>query len=255
MERNLNIRLILNEDGSIRAEVQDNESGLHATIENNYSPDEHPEFDADIGEELYSWLALMADEMKLENNVPTAFDLRAIQLYEPTDVVLNVCWFGEKLELIKRSATAAEWFSDWCGKCEMCPPNDTPIFTVSASTVDGNGIGMVFIGKNGKDTPIFEDLMKAIRPCMVYQHWDSNEEAFVACEESSNSGEPRYFIGMDTAFQFAVDNNIPDANVVECLGICPNCGQPVFHAREPGVWGKCFHCDTCFAGPEDISEA
>lgn len=255
MKRTFEVRLELKENGTIIAEVQDEESGLCKAVNSLFSPDEHPEFDTTIGEVLYSWLTLMADEMKLDNNVPTVFDLRAIQLYEPTDVVLNVCWFGEKLELIKRSATAAEWFSDWCGECEMCPPNDTPICTVSASTVEGNGIGMVFSGKKGKDTPIFEDLMEAIRPCMVYQHWDSNEEDFVACEESPNSGEPRYFIGKDNAFQFAVDNDIPDANVVECLGICPNCGQPVFHAREPGVWGQCFHCDACFARPAYISEA
>lgn len=251
MKRTFEVRLELKKDGTIVAEIQDEESGLCKTVNCLFSPDEHPEFDAAIGKELYSWLTLMGDELKLKNNVPTAFDLRAIQMYEPTDVVLNVCWFGEELQLNKRSATAAEWFADWNGECEMCPPNDTPIFTVSAASTDGNPIGMVLNVRNGKG-PIFEDLMEAIRPTMIYHHWNSDDEDYIRCGDPDYANEPKYFIGKASALRYIADNDVPYAKAVESICLCKHCGQPVFPAREPGVWGYCHHCDACYAGPADL---
>lgn len=32
-----------------------------------YSPDEHPEFDTAIGEEIYSWISLWADQKEEED--------------------------------------------------------------------------------------------------------------------------------------------------------------------------------------------
>ena len=61
ISRSLDVKLTYN-NGVVTAQIHDTESGLSTTIENVYSPDEHPEFDEAVGRELYSWLSLMADE-------------------------------------------------------------------------------------------------------------------------------------------------------------------------------------------------
>lgn len=45
-------------------DVYEPESGGYCKIHNVFSPDEHPEFNDQIGNEIYSWLTLMADEME-----------------------------------------------------------------------------------------------------------------------------------------------------------------------------------------------
>ena len=165
--------------------------------------------------------------------------------HEPTDVVLNICWFGEDMELVNRSATAAEWFADWNGECEICPPNDAS-FTVNAYTLDGKEISVFF------EFADFEELMEAIRPTMIYHHWDSDDEDYIRCAEPENANEPKYFIGKASALRYIADNDVPYAKAVESICLCKHCGQPVFPAREPGVWGYCHHCDACYAGPDDL---
>lgn len=58
--RSLDVTLTYN-NGVVTAQIHDTESGLSTTIENAYSPDEHPEFDEAVGREFYSWLSLMAE--------------------------------------------------------------------------------------------------------------------------------------------------------------------------------------------------
>lgn len=67
MERNLDLRIGLAEDESFAITVSEPESGLHTTFDFFFSPDEHPEFNNTIGDEIYSWLSLWFDEMQEEN--------------------------------------------------------------------------------------------------------------------------------------------------------------------------------------------
>lgn len=60
MQKQLEITLKLI-DGVVEAEVYEPESGAFDRITNYYAPDDHHEFDADIGAEIYSWLQMMAD--------------------------------------------------------------------------------------------------------------------------------------------------------------------------------------------------
>lgn len=64
LTKNLEITLQLNKDGKMVVGVYEPESGGCCEIHNVFSPDEHPEFNAQIGNEIYSWLTLMADEME-----------------------------------------------------------------------------------------------------------------------------------------------------------------------------------------------
>ena len=61
MQKNLDIQLRLNDD-CFDVDIYEPESGDVQQYSFPYSPDEHPEFDATIGEEIYSWLRSMADE-------------------------------------------------------------------------------------------------------------------------------------------------------------------------------------------------
>lgn len=66
MQRTLELTIRLNDD-DFEVDVCDPESGEVAQMQFPYSPDEHPEFDQQIGEEIYSWLSLWADEKEDEN--------------------------------------------------------------------------------------------------------------------------------------------------------------------------------------------
>lgn len=51
-------------DGKVVVEILDNETGILSRIEQPYSPDEHRDFDYDIGEEIYSWLEIAEESQK-----------------------------------------------------------------------------------------------------------------------------------------------------------------------------------------------
>lgn len=62
MARTLELTINLHED-SFDVEVYEPESGEFFPLRDNpFSPDEHPEFDKAIGQEIYSWLTLWKDE-------------------------------------------------------------------------------------------------------------------------------------------------------------------------------------------------
>lgn len=61
MARTLELTIRL-EDDHIEVDVYEPESGEVSQIQHPYSSDEHPEFDKDIGQEIYSWLTLWKDE-------------------------------------------------------------------------------------------------------------------------------------------------------------------------------------------------
>ena len=61
--RSLELSIRLNAD-SFEIDVYEPESGENARMEHPYSFDEHPEFDAAIGAEIYSWLSLWKDEQE-----------------------------------------------------------------------------------------------------------------------------------------------------------------------------------------------
>lgn len=61
MKRALDLTIHL--DGNdLEIEIYEPESGETAHMRHPYSPDEHPEFDANIGNEIYSWISLWKDE-------------------------------------------------------------------------------------------------------------------------------------------------------------------------------------------------
>lgn len=60
MERSLSISIRM-ADGEITIGVHEPESGEYKELGFPFSPDEHPEFDAAIGNEIYSWLDCWAD--------------------------------------------------------------------------------------------------------------------------------------------------------------------------------------------------
>ena len=66
MERHLDLTIRLDPDGDVEVDVYEPESGECSQIQYPFSPDEHPEFNESIGEEIYSWLKLWADEMEDE---------------------------------------------------------------------------------------------------------------------------------------------------------------------------------------------
>ena len=61
MSRVLELTIHLNGD-NFEVDVYEPESGEVAQIQYPYSPDEHPEFDKAIGDEIYSWISLWAEE-------------------------------------------------------------------------------------------------------------------------------------------------------------------------------------------------
>ena len=52
------------EDDNAMVEILEAETGDHVGIVIPYSWDEHPEFNERIGNELYAWLQLLADEIE-----------------------------------------------------------------------------------------------------------------------------------------------------------------------------------------------
>ena len=61
MSRVLELTIRLNGD-DFEVDVYEPESGEVAQIQYPYSPDEHPEFDKAIGDEIYSWISLWDEE-------------------------------------------------------------------------------------------------------------------------------------------------------------------------------------------------
>lgn len=68
MQRLLEITIHLNEN-DFEIDVYEPESGECAQFQHPYSPDEHPEFDETIGNEIYSWISLWRDELEDEEDV------------------------------------------------------------------------------------------------------------------------------------------------------------------------------------------
>lgn len=67
MNKMLDLMITVEDDlSSISVEVYDPESGVRNSVVNSFSPDEHPEFDSDVGALLYSWATLMADRIEEE---------------------------------------------------------------------------------------------------------------------------------------------------------------------------------------------
>ena len=67
MTRTLTINITLDDfDKTIVADVSEPESGENSRIVAPLSPDEHTEFNERIGNEIYSWITLWADEMEEE---------------------------------------------------------------------------------------------------------------------------------------------------------------------------------------------
>lgn len=66
MQRTLELTIRINED-SFEVDVYEPESGEIVQMQHPYSPDEHPEFDKAIGDEIYSWVSLWAEEREESN--------------------------------------------------------------------------------------------------------------------------------------------------------------------------------------------
>ena len=67
MERTLTITITMDEyNKAVTADVLEPESGERGRIVVPFLPYEHPEFNERIGNEIYSWITLWADEMEEE---------------------------------------------------------------------------------------------------------------------------------------------------------------------------------------------
>ena len=64
MERNLDLTIRFTNKDLFEVDVYEPESGHAMTFDFPFSPDEHPEFDRKVGEEIYSWISLWADAME-----------------------------------------------------------------------------------------------------------------------------------------------------------------------------------------------
>lgn len=64
IEKNLDIGIKLRSDGLITVNVYEPETGDTKSIETFFSPDEHPVFNDELGEEIYSWILLWLDELE-----------------------------------------------------------------------------------------------------------------------------------------------------------------------------------------------
>ena len=62
MQKKLNLSIELDDDHFVVG-ITEPESGEYSAVDNNSSPDEHPEFDSDIGAAIYEWLALWCSEL------------------------------------------------------------------------------------------------------------------------------------------------------------------------------------------------
>lgn len=60
-QRLLELTIRLNED-DFEVDVYEPESGEITQLQHQFTPDEHPDFDKSIGDEIYSWLSLWYDE-------------------------------------------------------------------------------------------------------------------------------------------------------------------------------------------------
>ena len=63
MEINLEIKLVKTSEGIFDVEIYEPETGDFISRSFPFSPDEHPEFDEVISQELYSWISLLMDEI------------------------------------------------------------------------------------------------------------------------------------------------------------------------------------------------
>ena len=190
--------------------------------------------------------------------LPASFDFSGLEAYDPTEINLCIEWISDDGNYVERVATAAAWYSDWCGECEMCPSNDAEIISVTARATDGKPIDnwmtkIVFLKTPIVEYTCFEDVMKAIRPTMVFHHWDSADEDYIEAPGIECS-EPRIFIGKKSARVYIKQNDVPYAKAIGCLDVCPECGHPIFPSKNPGGWACCYHCDKEFAKGDIWSE-
>ena len=66
IDKTLQLTLRLNENGWFDVDVYEPESGSSLQLNHPYCPNEHPEFNEDIGDEIYSWLGIMVDDLEAE---------------------------------------------------------------------------------------------------------------------------------------------------------------------------------------------
>lgn len=67
--KNLDLGFRLSNNGACEVCVTEPESGIHKTFEFYYMSDGiHPDFDDDLGREVYSWLSLWIDSLEDEED-------------------------------------------------------------------------------------------------------------------------------------------------------------------------------------------
>lgn len=66
IEKTLQLTLRLNENGWFDVDIYELESGSSFQLNYPYCPDEHPEFNEDIGDEVYSWLGIMVEDLEAQ---------------------------------------------------------------------------------------------------------------------------------------------------------------------------------------------
>lgn len=66
IDKTLQLTLRLNENGWFDVDIYEPESGSSFQLNYPYCPDEHPEFNEDIGDEVYSWLGIMVEDLEAQ---------------------------------------------------------------------------------------------------------------------------------------------------------------------------------------------
>ena len=69
ISKELNLFIRMYKHGEIITTVLEPESGEQTMLYNEFSTDEHPEFNEQLGNEIYSWLSLWSDELDDESEI------------------------------------------------------------------------------------------------------------------------------------------------------------------------------------------
>lgn len=152
IEKNLNLSIIALGKDDISIRIYEPESGEESFVQCQYSPDEHPEFNENIGNELYSWLSLWLGELDEEDEQEKAAEddeeeedftskrsCTAYRFGETEDDVLDTAKFIDTDSAI-RYAIRNEWqkvVNTQTGKPIYTEPLKTSKFTLTFTDMAG----------------------------------------------------------------------------------------------------------------------
>ena len=152
IEKNLNLSIIALGKDDISIRIYEPESGEESFVQCQYSPDEHPEFNEDIGNELYAWLSLWLNELDEEDEQDKAEDeeeeaeeftskrsCTAYRFGETEDDVLDTAKFVDTDSAIRYAIRnkCQKVVNDQTGKPIYTEPLKTSKFTLTFTDMAG----------------------------------------------------------------------------------------------------------------------